>query len=91
MRPRYVTAKDAAVELGLSGPRLVTSWHERGILPAFPFRGSRGQLLFDIEAVLDAERSTRRSDRARRRARELALRIISEGGSPQSGPGVAKR
>lgn len=87
-RPRYVTARAAARELGLSGPRLVTSWHERGLLPAFAFRGSRGALLFDIEAVLDAERSTRKADRARRRSRKLALSIISEGVSNQSGTGV---
>lgn len=78
-RPRYVTARTAASELGLSGPRLVTSWHERGLLAAFVFRGSRGALLFDIEAVIDVERATRRGDPARRRARQVAMRATSEG------------
>lgn len=78
-RPRYLTAAQAARELSLSA-RLILSWYERGILPAFPIRGERRVLLFDVEAIIDAERITRRGDRARRRAREVAIRAGSAGG-----------
>jgi DNA-binding transcriptional MerR regulator len=67
---------EAALLVGVD-PNTIQTWRQRGLLVP-RMRGPHGVLLYRPSDVLWAERSTRRKDPARRRARRLAREASRE-------------